>query len=186
MSKNLMEQFLEDSVSVPSVTDTELTEISRLAEEQLRLEALVTQLEANLAEQKETLRHVSEFLLPEAMAAVGMSEFKLKNGFKITVKDDVAASIKKEFTGCAVDWLDSNGFGDIVKDQIQINLARGQLDAAEAIMEYCRMQGHTAEEKFSVHPQTLKAFVKEQMAHGVEFPEQYFSIYSYRKAAIKK
>jgi hypothetical protein len=40
-------------------------------------------------------------------------------------------------------------------------------------------------DKEGVHAQTLKAFIKEQMAKGVDVPLELFGAYPYSKAVIK-
>lgn len=181
---NLLENMMKDSVSI-NANNEELTEISKLANEQRDWEKRIQQLDYDLEQAKDALKQIQEFLLPEAMLNVGMSEFKLSDGSKITVKEDVYASIRKDFIGAAVDWLDANGLGDIVKDKVETSFGRGESDKAKTLLEYCRENGFNASENMSVHPSTLKATVKEQMAHGVEFPEEFFSIAPVRKAIIK-
>jgi len=58
-------------------------------------------------------------------------------------------------------------------------------EVAKSFMDYCKDAGVNASEKLSVHPSTLKALVKEQMAKGIEFPETFFSVASIRKSVIK-
>ena len=179
-----MEQFMQDA-EIDDLTNDELSAISNLAQQQKNIEMDIFSLETDLIHAKEALRQIQEFLLPEAMAKVGMSEFKLVDGSKITIKDDVYASIRKDKIPEAVAWLDSIGLGDIVKDKIDINFGRGESAKASAFLEYCRSNGYQASETLSVHPQTLKATVKEQMSKGIEFPEDFFSTGPLRKAIIK-
>jgi hypothetical protein len=181
--KEIIYEIIDDYTEDP--TNDELQSITELAKEQLHWEQNVKQLEIDLDAAKEALRNIQEYLLPEAMAACGMSEFKLLNGNKITIKDDVYASIRKDFTASAVKWLDDNGLGGIVKDQVAVDFGRGEFDSVKDLLEFCKATGLNANEKLSVHPMTLKATVKEQMASGVEFPEEFFSIGPVRKAIIK-
>ena len=182
---NLMRQFMEDAnASAPK--DLELTELADLAERQLYLEGRLKEVEELLEVTKEALRVVQEVHIPEAMAAIGMKKFTLASGYSITIKDDVFASIRKDFVEQAVTWLDANGLGDIVKDEVKVNFGRGQLEDVTGLMDFCRSNGFSASEKMSVHPQTLKATVKEQLAKGVEFPEEFFSVGPVTKAVIKK
>lgn len=181
---DLSKLFKEDAVSVEATND-ELLNISQLVKEQQELEERVAQCESELEITKEALRNIQEYLLPEAMLSIGMSEFKLSNGAKITIKNDVYASVRKDFMTDAVAWLEANGLGGIVKDQVAIDFGRGELDNVNELMAFCKMSGLNANEKLSIHPSTLKATVKEQMANGVEFPEEYFSIGPIKKAIIK-
>ena len=183
--EDLLKQMMSDSETI-SPQQAELLELSQLAEQQLFLESRCNELEELLSVEKENLRLIVEQYLPEAMASVGMKEFKLANGYKITVKDDVFASIRKDFVNEAVTWLDENGLGGVVKDDVTVKFGRGEQEQASKLNEFCRAQGWNADEKLSVHPSTLKALVKEQMSKGVQFPGEYFSIAPVRKSVIKK
>lgn len=172
-----------EELTIP--TEIELADLIVLAERQLFLEGRVKEVEDLLAETKEQLRLVQEVYIPDTMSQVGMCEFKLANGYKLTIKEDVFASIRKDFVGSAVEWLDANGLGGIVKDEIKVNFGRGDAEYGKKLMEYCVKNGYNAEEKLTVHPMTLKATVKEQLSKGIEFPEEFFSIGPVRKAVIK-
>lgn len=180
---NLTEEFLKDATDAP--TNTELAEIAQLAEQQMVLESDIKRLTEELDAAKEELRNVQEVLLPEAMATVGMSQFTLACGAKVTVKEDVYASIRADFVSNAVAWLDANGLGDIVKDDVSVKFGRGDSAKAAAVVDFCQRAGYNVMEKMSVHPQTLKATVKEQLARGVQFPEEFFSINPVKKSTIK-
>jgi hypothetical protein len=181
---SLVDEFMKDS-AVTEVSTNELQDISALAQQQLEWEQKITQMEVDLSHAKDALRQIQEFLLPEAMAAVGISKFTLATGGNITIKDDVFASIRKDFMNQAVGWLDSNGLGGIVKDKVEVDFGRGELDNVSELLVFCKSNGLNASEKLSVHPQTLKATVKEQLAKGVEFPEEFFSVGPIKKAVIK-
>lgn len=180
---NLTEEFMRDTKVEP--TNDELIEISQLANQQLDLQHRVYVYEELLDTLKNELKDIQEKLLPEAMAAVGMSEFKLADGSKITIKEDVYASIRADKISNAVTWLDSMGLGDIVKDDVTVKFGRGDSDKAKDIVEYAQTQGYNVSEKLSVHPQTLKAIVKEQLARGIEFPDEFFSVNAVKKSIIK-
>jgi hypothetical protein len=184
MSDNLLQEFIRDGADV-TATDSELAAISTLASKQLELELEVENLEKKLDIAKEELKRVQEFLLPEAMASVGMSEFRLTNGNKITIRDDIYASIRADHVDQAMMWLTDKGLGGIIKDEVKVNFGRGESEKAAKLLELCKAHGFQASEKLAVHPQTLKATVKEQMARGIAFPEEFFSIAPIRKAVIK-
>lgn len=166
------------------VTDSDLSEISRLAKRQLELEATVDAIQRQLETETKKLRDVAERLLPEAMLAIKMTEFKLDDGKKITIKNDVTASIRADFLPQAVEWLDDNGLGGIVKSNVVVNFDRGETEKAAELVSYCEQHHYSAAEKLSVNINILKATVKEQMANGVEFPDEYFSVHPLRKAKI--
>jgi len=176
--------FFADDTPEP-VTGGELAQISMLAEQQLHYEREVEELKEQLKEANRKLKDIAEKALPEAMLAVGMSEFKLDIGFKITIKEEVFASIKADSMSGAIDWFDSHALGDVVKDQVTVSLGKGESALATQFLELAEQIGVPANEKFSVHAGTLKSLVKEQLALGVEFPEEFFSVYPFKKSIIK-
>ena len=184
MTENLMQQFLKDADSIEP-TDVELNTIRKLACDQRDWEKKVSQLKFELDSATEALRQIQEFLLPNAMSAVGMSEFKMIDGSKITIKDDLDASVRADHASDAFDWLTEQGLDGIIKDNVTVKFDKGQTENAQIIMAFCKNHKFNAEEKMSVHPQTLKATVKEQMAKGIQFPDELFSIHPRKKAIIK-
>jgi hypothetical protein len=181
---SLADEFMKDMQAAPK--DLELTELAQMAERQLFLESRVKEIEELLSNTQEELRLVAEVHIPETMAAIGMKKFTLSTGYSITIKEDVFASIRKDFIDNAVSWLDANGLGDIVKDEVKVNFGRGEMIQSEKLMNHCKNMGWNASEKMSVHPMTLKATVKEQLAKGIQFPEEFFSIGPVTKSVIKK
>lgn len=168
-----------------SISNDALTQISLLARHQRACEDAIADLELKLKKATEELRKVQEDLLPNAMAEAGMKAFTLDNGAKITIKDDVAVSIPKDQKYQAYQWLRDNGFGDVIKHNVVVEFGKEDDDAAIRLMQYCEKQGKHAEDQQSVHSQTLKALVKEQLAKGKEIPLDLFGAYPYSKAVIK-
>lgn len=175
----------EEQTAPQGPSDGDLAAISDLAMQQLFWEEEVARIGEMLKEAERNLRHVSEQALPDAMATVGMLEFKLLDGSRILIKEDVAASIKADGIKGAVEFLEERGLGGVIKDEIKINLGRGEAELATRFLELAKSLDVPASEKLSVHPSTLKSLVKEQLEQGVEFPEEFFSVYPYKKAVIK-
>lgn len=168
-----------------NVSDSAIRQIANLAKLQQELEQSVLQIEEQLKKANEELRRVQEDLLPHAMLEAGMKSFTLDNGAKITIKDDIAVSIPKDKTYEAYGWLRHNGFGDIIKNTVAVDFGKEQDQDAKKLIDYCREQGFGATNKESVHSSTLKAFIKEQMAQGVDIPLELFGAFPYSKAVIK-
>lgn len=175
---------MEESLEI-SVSNDALQQISVLATRQLNLEGDIKEMEEALKKLGEDLRRVQEVDLPNAMAEAGMKAFTLNNGAKITIKDDVAVSIPKDQKHEAYQWLRDNGFGDVIKHNVVVEFGKEDDEAAIRLMQYCEKQGKRAEDQQSVHAQTLKALVKEQLANGKEIPLDLFGAYPYSKAVIK-
>ena len=145
----------------------------------------IANLEAKLKEAKERRSHIIEIEIPEVMDEIGMEEFKLSNGKKITIKQIIAASMPVATREEGLTWLEKNNHGDIIKTQLQIKFNREQHDAAKELAENLMEEQYNVSISSAVNPQTLKSFVKEQIEGGSELPKDLFSIYLSRQAVIK-
>lgn len=134
--------------------------------------------------------------LAEILDSAGMkigSQIILKNGRKMKLKDFFSASIPSKSTidGCkdpelrdelihrkekAFKWLDDNGAGDLVKNQIIAILPKGAGEIAEKISKYLLdlEVGYIREE--SVHHSTLTAAIKGFLKDGINVPQETFGI----------
>lgn len=114
-------------------------------------------LDAQLKEKMARINDITLKEIPEMFSDIGLSSFTLEDGRKVKVAPQVSASITKANKEQAFEWLREKGHGDLIKEVVTI----------------------------SVHPQTLKAFVREQLGKQVVFPENLFSIFEFSKTTIK-
>lgn len=165
----------------------QLDVIVALAEQQLDYEARVIELEEELKETKDKLRQISERDLPDAMDEAGVEDFTLKDGRKVTVKIEYYASIPKHQQPLAFSWLRERGHDGIIKRNVTAKFGKGQDALAQRIVELIRenAEGTPVDDKQSVHHQTLKAFVREQMEQGVDIPQDVFGIHIRNVARVK-
>lgn len=182
---NLHDQMRQDAGL--SVNEAGIQELSKLAEQQLALEERLLQIAEEAKTLGTQLKTVSEDRIPSLMTQLGVSEFKLVNGAKVTVKPYYSASIPKEVEPRtkAFDWLKQNGHDDIIKNEVSAEFKRGEEQKAEQAMEVLKAIGIFAENTKNVHPQTLKAFVREMVEKGVNLPFDLFNVYVGRKAKIE-
>lgn len=181
------DQFLEDveqGSMMPS--DEQLDKVRTLVEQQVTLEDEVKDLEKKLEEKKAALANVREVQLPSALQEFGLSEIKLTDGSKVNVKQEYYATIKEEFRPAAFAWLERNGHSDLIKHDVIMSFTRGQDEYARQAMELLQENNFTFDDKRNVHPQTLKAFVKEQIEAGREIPLDTFSVHIKQVAKIHK
>lgn len=180
-------------------SDQELADIAELAREQQDLEQRIVAAETALDLLKEALVKVAEHKLPDAMAAVGMTEFTLGNGYKVKVDTEYYANIPSPDTGkpellerrmAAFQWLRDNRHDDLIKAQIVVEAGRGEQEKARRVMAGLDKAGIGYTNTEAVHWSTLKAFVREQMTleRGPEaalFPEQLFGVCVKQVAKVK-
>ena len=168
------------------VSDGELSIVSALANKQLEIATEVAKLEADLKAKKAELRLTSEQELPDAMQAVGLTEITLTTGEKISIKEFYNAHISKANQPVAYKWLLKNGHAGLIKNEVLLKFDRGEDERVEQTVSALQARGLSPDVRQSVHPSTLKAFVKEQFTAGNDIPTEPFGIYIGSKAIIKK
>lgn len=185
---NVFDMASEDADAVVAPSDAGKAGIAKLAARQVALAEEISILEARTKELKKDLQRVEEQDLPEAMDAIGMSEFALLDGTKISIKTFYNASITAERKEEAFTWLDENGHGGLIKTEVKTSFGRDQLEIARAFQEFARGFNEapvSPELDQSVHWQTLRGFVKDQIEGGGSLPVDLLGIYIGRKAHLK-
>ena len=167
-------------------TDQEVNRIADLCKKQIELEKEVDRLNELLAETQKKLSSIREHDLPETMAEAGVSELKLKDGAKVTVQPFVGAHITEAKKRDAHQWLDENGHGGLIKRELTFKFNREDTAWEKMMEQYSAMGWTNYKLKEAVHPQTLKAFVREQVEKGSDIPVSLFNIFSGFKAKITK
>ena len=91
----LLDSMAEDSAKAAArlPSDDELQTISDLANEQLRLEAIVQEKSQELDDLKSQLSFISEVTLPNAIEAVGIQSVTLLDKTKVSIKEKIFAGI---------------------------------------------------------------------------------------------
>jgi hypothetical protein len=185
---DLMAMFEEDAPTVESLPAEKIAMVSRLAMRQAELEAEVLKLSAELKAKVEEFTQVSEKELPDAMDALGLAELKLKTGEKIGIGTFYHASIPKAMEAAAFKFLRDLGDGSdaLIKNEIRVTFGKGEDKAAESFIQIVVDKGYQYSAKKFVHPQTLKAFVKERAEGGKPVPETVFGVHVQKKALISR
>lgn len=148
--------------------------------------AAVEAAEAHLAACKAALLRTRREDLPELMREVGLSSVRLESGETISVRDDVSASIPLDRRAEAFRWLIDRGYGGILKTQLSIAYPAREHDrASEDAMMLQAQLGRAVALDENVHPQTLRAFVKERLEAGETVPFDLFGIHVYSDTKIE-
>ena len=176
----------EDLDSFNELQEGELSTVSTLANKQLLLAQELATLEEAVKAKKEELRLTSEQELPEAMQTAGLTEIVLSTGEKITITEFYNAHISKANQETAYQWLVQNGHEGLIKNEVSLKFGREEDLIAQETVQALKARGLAPEIRQSVHPSTIKAFVKEQLTSGRDIPTEPFGIYIGSKAIIKK
>ena len=189
-NNNILAEMESDSASDPSKLDTlssqnlrSMAEVARAIRDK---EAEIESLEKTLKARKEALRKQSEEELPSMMAEIGVNSLELDDGSRVTVNDLYGGHISAANREAAYQWLRDNDFDDIIKNTLSIVFGRGEDQKADHFMKILEGHGLLPEQNTGVHSQTLKAWIKERMEAGDEFPMDLFGAYIGQRAIIKR
>jgi hypothetical protein len=166
---------------------TDLQRVVALAELLVQRKEAQEAAEGLLSKLKAEIMRLEREDLPALMAEVGLSTLTLESGQSISIKEEVEAKIAEANKSAAFAWLNERGFGGIIKTKVGIEFARGEHDVAvQATRAIAGIYpGHDVALDETVHPQTLKAFVKERLAAGDALPFDVFGVFTYSKAVVK-
>ena len=177
-----------ESDAVTEIDQSKFKSVAELLREQLKLEELIESMEETIKINKENLRRLSGEIIPEKMAELGMTATEMYDGSKVQVVEDVYVSIPKdpEKSKACYEWLEDNGLGDIIKNQVGMSFGKGEGDKAKALESQIKEMGLIPEVKVSVHPSTLKATIKKWHEEGKSVPDNTFSLFIGQKTKITK
>ena len=185
----LMEADFEDNkkaTSVEQVDQKGLTSVAGLARQIRDKEVKIEALEKSLKESKKALQKLTDEEMPAMLAEIGISSFSLDDGSTVEVKQTYGASILVQNRPTAFEWLRDHQYDDIIKNTVLCQFGRGEDDQASAFSAFAETQGFIPQQKTEIHPQTLRAFVKERCEAGEEFPMELFGAWVGQRAVIKR
>ena len=131
-------------------------------------------------------KQLSENVLPNLFAEVGLSELKLADGRLIKIGNYYGASIKEDKKQAAYSWLRNNGFGDLIKNQVSCSFGRDEDEKARGLIQTLDEQGYQSSQREWVEPSTLRAFIREQHEAGNALPMDLLGAFVGQKTTIKE
>lgn len=165
---------------------SDIQRLKDLADRQLCLESKVANIEHQLKKAKEELAQVSEVDLPLLMEELEVSSFDLAEGYGISVKETIRASVSLARAREAMDWLISHGHQNLIRHEGVIPINDDDLtEEQKQLLEEVRGNFEVKDNR-KVHPQTLAAFVREMLEDGQEIPLELFGVHRQRIAKITK
>lgn len=131
--------------------------------------------------------------LPELMRELTLTELKLEDGTEVDIREEVDCSITEANRVNAHAWLREHGFGALIKSAVSVFFGRDEEAMRDELLELLasHFEGtdKVPEVHETVHPATLKSFIKERRAAAADAPDDVpptalFGIYAYSKAKV--
>lgn len=152
--------------SAPKISDTAAKGVSALADLALTKQGEINALNEQIKILSEEVRNIFEKDLPDAMDAIGMPSFTLKDGSSVEVIDKVHANIPEPSRAAGHKYLRDIGQGDLIKVKVETQFGKGQEKLAEQLVKliqetFAEVKGITPKTSELVAWNTLTAWVKE-------------------------
>ena len=161
----------------------------RLSDKILELKDLedeISNAEESLKKLKEKAKAVSSIEIPAMMDEMQITKLKLKDGEAVEIKKIYGAYIPKDKQEAAFTWLRNNGLGDIIKNDITVTFGKGEDNKAAEYAVLAKGQGYEPVQKIGVHPQTLKAMVRERLEANQDVPSDLFKPFEGNQTKITR
>lgn len=168
--------------NAPSKSD--LSELSQLASDLYRAELELQEAEETYKAAQRRVRDISEHQIPELMDEIGMAEFTTTSGIKISVKDSLRVSPPAARRQECWDWIEEQGYGDLVKRNVIVGFGRNEDSDALALRDKLEAEGLAVKDERKVESATLKKFIKERLEAGDNVPLDMFGTVEYRQTKI--
>ena len=175
MSEDVRNMMLEDSKDL-----LDNVEVSTVAQECVKLkqkEDEIADLEEQLKAKKLEADDISSRIIPELLHEQGLSEIKLSDGSKVSVKKEYRCTLPKneDKREQCYKWLRYQGLGDIIKNNVFVTFGKGEDDKAEQLLNLAAENGFQPQQKSDVAWNTLTALFQERVESGLDMPSEVFS-----------
>ena len=186
MSNDVNDMMLQDSSDL-----LDNVEVSTIAAECIRLkqkEDEIAELEDKLKAKKEEADNISSNVIPELLAEQGLSEIKLADGSKVSVRKEFRASLKLDEIARegAYQWLRDQGLGDIIKNNVSVTFGKGEYDKAKQLLDLAAENGFQPQQKSDAAWNTLTALYQERVESGLDMPSDVFNTWIKDKTKITR
>ena len=186
MSNEVNNMMLKDSKDL-----LDNVEITTIAAECVKLKAKedeIASLEEQLKTKKAEADDIGSRVIPELLAEQGLSEIKLADGSKVSVRKEFRATVPKDELRReqALQWLRDQGLGDIIKNNVTVSFGKGEDDKAEQLLNLAADNGFEPQQKSDVAWNTLTALYQERVQSGLDMPSESFSLWIKDKTKITR
>jgi len=183
---NLNKMMLKDSKDL--LDDIEITDIASECIKLKQKEDEIASLEEQLKDKKAEADDIGSRVIPELLAEQGLSEIKLSDGSKVSVKKEFRATIPKDDARreSCLQWLRDEGLGDIIKNNVTVSFGKGEDDKAEQMLNLAAENGFQPQQKSDVAWNTLTALYQERVQSGLDMPSESFSLWIKDKTKITR
>lgn len=182
---DIFDDIFSEADALSNVDTQEAKTLSDMVRKLRSVDQEIERVEKELKALKQDRQKLTTELIPGVMDQMGVERLDV-DGVTVTRKLIVSASISEERRDQAFGWLRENGLDDIIKNDVVVSFGKGQDNYAKNAVAILREQGFDPDVKTHIHPQTLKAFVKERVEDGKPIDLDLFGAYVVNAAEIRR
>ena len=185
-SFDVREEMLKDSKDL--LDNVEVTTVADECVKLKKIEDEIAAIEEQLKNKKAEGDDISSRVIPELLAEQGLSEIKLADGSKVSVKKEFRCTLPKDLDkrNAAYKWLRDQGLGDIIKNNVFVTFGKGEDDKAKSLIDLAVENGYEPNQKSDVAWNTLTALYEERVKAGLDMPSDVFSLWIKDKTKISR
>ena len=185
-SFDVREEMLKDSKDL--LDNVEVTTVADECVKLKKIEDEIAAIEEQLKKKKAEGDDISSRVIPELLAEQGLSEIKLADGSKVSVKKEFRCTLPKDEAKrqAAYNWLRDQGLGDIIKNNVFVTFGKGEDDKAKSLIDLAVANGYEPSQKSDVAWNTLTALYEERVKAGLDMPSDVFSLWIKDKTKISR
>ncbi len=160
---------------VEDLPQEKLAGISALAKQLREMKSNIAAIEETLNALKKQAQILEERTLPDAMTELGLDSFTLAGGAGIRIRREYYPGIKVANREAVFKWLRENNCDAILKRLVTVSFGMGDDDIAENITQLLRdvvPVDTPFKDEVTIHPQTLRAFVRERIESKQPLPPE--------------
>ena len=183
---NVRDEMLKDTTDL--LDNVEVTTIAQECVKLKQKEDEIANLEEQLKNKKAEADDIGSRVIPELLAEQGLSEIKLADGSKVSVKKEFRCTLPKDLDkrNAAYKWLRDQGLGDIIKNNVFVSFGKGEDNKAEQLLNLAAENGFEPQQKSDVAWNTLTALYQERIQAGLDMPSDCFSLWIKDKTKINR
>tara|TARA_R100001015_G_C4515495_1_gene85956 strand:- start:54 stop:635 length:582 start_codon:yes stop_codon:yes gene_type:complete len=183
-----MESAFEEKIQdgVYKLKSGDLKSVAAISRKIQSQEEKLERLNEEYKQAKRDLLALTDQELPALMQEIGLSKVELSDGSKVSVKPIYSGNITAANQEAAFGWLRENNFGDIIKNEVKAAFGAGEDEAAASFIKAAAEIGVETTEKQGVHHSTLRAWIKERVESGDDFPTELFGAFIGQRAKIER
>lgn len=182
---DIFDDLFDESSALESVNTSTGKTLSDLVRKLRAVEKEIYDAEEHVKSLKQEKHKLSVENIPSLMDEMGMQRIDV-DGVTVVRKLMVHASIPASRKDEAFTWLRENHLDDIIKNEITVSFGKGEDNVAGDLVGSLIEQGFDPAQKTSIHPSTLKAFVKERFEQGKPLDLDLFGAFIANAAEIRR